>query len=126
MKQEYLAGILLFVILATAGVNLFVLKNLTGEIETLSTTARTEAEQGDWANAETAAESAAQLWSKRSTYAQAVLRQAEYDRVSDALSRLVSAVYNRESGTAKAAAEQITEVLDTLLGAEIPTAASIF
>ena len=126
MKLELFAGILLALILIAAAGNLIVLTSLIRQITDLAQEAGRDAFDENWLEAEDAAETAMTLWTKYDVYTEIILRQSETDRVTEALGMLLSAVYNRESGTSRGAADHVTEVLEHLLESETPKAKSLF
>ena len=126
MKPELFAGILLFVIILAAIMNLCFLASLVKDITELSQIAAHEAFMGNWAEAESAAESALNLWSDHEGYTRTVLRQSECDRAADVLWRLLAAVCNKETDTVEGTAEQAVEIFRHLLEMERPQFSSIF
>lgn len=126
MKPELFAGILLLAIIFAAIGNLCFLSALVTEITELCQAAEEEALQGNWTDAEDAAEHAISLWNDHKGYTQTVLRQSECDRAADILWKLLSAIRNREEGTANGLSDQVNEVFCHLLETERPLFSSIF
>ena len=98
MKKEWLAVLLLLLILTGNVWNQRHAKQVTDRLLTLTEAAHRAAEEERWDAAADAAERAEREWRQAETYTSVFIRHAETDALTDAICGLRGAVAGRDAG----------------------------
>ena len=126
MKPEWIAALLLLLMLTFSIGNLLLLKKSVEALTDLTESIRENALQEDWASARKNADAASGLWKKRLNIFQLTLRHAETAQVTQLFSDLFAALEGEDGDGAAQSAAEIGGILAELLRLEEPRMSTIF
>ena len=125
MKKEWLAVALLVSVILGSVLNLRFLKSFTLALDDRVSSAVSEAESGNWSNAEALAAEAMEAWTGMDKYTHVFIRHGEIDAVTDGFCSLLGTIRSRDSGSLYAAQLALRSRLAGLYGMERITPGSV-
>lgn len=126
MKKEILIFLLFAGLITAAFFNIRYLETLTTDLKVSADSAEKSAETGDWAGAEHHAQNAISLWQEHIPYTYIVLHHGSIERTEDVLHTLLKEIRGKDADVVKAAAQETSATLDSLLNVERIWLGSIF
>ena len=126
MKKEIIAVILLALVFAGALINIKYDDQMIYDLEAEVKTAMESTRNGDFDNAKSQLDTAAEHWLSLDGYTHIFIRHSEIDSVTDAFFNLRSAIYEEEAGNCEGAYGQLMAHLESIRTMEHIRFGSIF
>lgn len=118
MKRILIACAILLLLFSAALAHSFYISSFTGELTALLEAAEVNAENNDWASAETLTQTARERWGSADAYLHILLRHSETDAVYTGFREVAEFIQCQEGGEYSAANARLIAELELLAEAE--------
>ncbi len=126
MKREIAAYILLIALLAGSLYNIHAMDTLIGELRTQVDAAYSSAQEGDFYNAKSLLEGAAEQWAELDGYTHIFIRHTEIDSATDAFFDMLSDISDENAKSLDGSYHKLDAHLESLITIEQISIGSIF